>query len=336
MATITQRLTALEAFRDEQQRPWNKTTSDRIAALEAKVAKLEAGTTPTPPVPVPPTGKSVTVTSIKALNEAITDDTLDEIVVKDGTYTVTGSTQHLPTSLWIGGSGNYSSKGRTRPLTVRAQTPGGVIFDGAGKAAGIAFEDGAHHQTWDGFRFRNILTSSGVIEIAGYSARSAPHHITLRRLTIESTCTQPAGSTQNHAFYFSHALPTGPNNILLEDITIEQVVGSNTALYGGIHAYHGNTSAPAPHHVTIRRLKVTGCEVPIVLWWDATNAVTDWLFEDVTIKSADTYAIRFEQQAQKGPITFRRVTSTGSRQGGFSSSLGANPGGVVFDSCSLA
>ena len=53
MATTAQRLTALETFRDDQQRPWNKATSDRIGALEARLAKLEGASTPTPPTPVP-------------------------------------------------------------------------------------------------------------------------------------------------------------------------------------------------------------------------------------------------------------------------------------------
>ena len=43
------------------------------------------------------------------------------------------------------------------PVTVRAET-GGVVFDGGGASSfgGLSFEDGAHDQTWDGFRFANM------------------------------------------------------------------------------------------------------------------------------------------------------------------------------------
>ena len=53
-------------------------------------------------------------------------------------------------SLWIGS--RYAS--RTRAVIVRAETRGGVTFDGGGTTyfGGISFEDGAHDQTWDGFR----------------------------------------------------------------------------------------------------------------------------------------------------------------------------------------
>jgi hypothetical protein len=48
-------------------------------------------------------------------------------------------------SFWIGA--RYA--GRTNPVTVRAETPGGVTFDGGGTTyfGGITFVEGAHHQT---------------------------------------------------------------------------------------------------------------------------------------------------------------------------------------------
>ena len=45
------------------------------------------------------------------------------------------------------------------PIIVRAETPGGVTFDGSGNSGGyggLSFEDGAHDQTWDGFNFANM------------------------------------------------------------------------------------------------------------------------------------------------------------------------------------
>lgn len=54
MATIAQKVTALEDFRDSQQRPWNKQTSDRIAELSRRIAALEAQTPVEPDVDPPP------------------------------------------------------------------------------------------------------------------------------------------------------------------------------------------------------------------------------------------------------------------------------------------
>ena len=52
-------------------------------------------------------------------------------------------------------------------MTVRAETRGGVTFDaGGGNLGGLSFNGGAHHQTWDGFKFANGVTSqTGVIMI---------------------------------------------------------------------------------------------------------------------------------------------------------------------------
>ena len=76
---------------------------------------------------------------------------------------------------------------RTNPVTVRAETSGGVIFDGGGAACfgGISFEDGAHDQTWDGFIWQNGTPAATARVVARVSSCSAatrasprpPHHL---------------------------------------------------------------------------------------------------------------------------------------------------------------
>ena len=55
---------------------------------------------------------------------------------------------------------------------------------------------------------------TGIIEVGSYTSRRAPHHITLRNITIEASCTGSAttasGNTLDHAFYIGQALDPGP------------------------------------------------------------------------------------------------------------------------------
>ena len=120
-------------------------------------------------------GTSVRVTSIPALLTALANNSIDEIVVANGTYHVSPSGQLKADSLWIGGDKMVA---RTRPITVRAETLGGVTLDGTGDTGAygaLSFEDGAHDQTWDGFRFTNMAAIyTGIIEVGGYVPRRRP------------------------------------------------------------------------------------------------------------------------------------------------------------------
>ncbi len=165
-----------------------------VVALILLVAVLPAATpTPAPestpaPTSTPTPSSSVRVSSIPALLTALANDAVDEVVVANGTYRVSPSSRLATDSLWIGAR----FAGRTRPVTVRAETRGGVTFDGGGGSAfgGLSFEDGAHHQTWDGFHFANMAArETGIIEVGGYLPRRTPHHITLRNIVIEASCT---------------------------------------------------------------------------------------------------------------------------------------------------
>lgn len=276
-------------------------------------------------VPSIPAAKTVTVTSIAALLATLDDDSVDVIVVKDGTYHVSPSNAERADSLWIGSK--YAD--RTRPILVRAQTRGGVILDGTGGSGygGLSFEDGAHHQTWDGFTFANMRAEyTGIVEVGGYVPRRAPHHITLRNITIKSSCTGRAtamkGSTWDHGIYIAHAIGTGPHDLLFEDITVDGRGG----LASAVHFDHGDAAAPAATDVTVRRLHVTGTQQAIILWEPTLHNIT---FDDVDVTGALAYAIRYESIGATG-IVFSNVTSTGSGCQGFYSSQGSMPAGLTF------
>ena len=303
-------------------------------------AAVFAAATPTPtpkPTPTPPAQKTVTVSSISALKSALVDDSVDVIVVRNGTYHVSPSNQAVSDSLWIGSaaSGGYAFDARTRPVTVRAETKGGVVFDGGGASAfgGLSFEDGAHHQTWDGFRFANMRADyTGIIEVGSYTSRRAPHHITLRNITIEASCTGRAttasGNTLDHAFYIGQALDPGPHDLTFEDVTVRGEGNLATAF----HFYNGADRGPTSKNawnVLVRRMTVTGTQQALLVWETTAHDIT---FEDVTISNARAHAVRYEYGSA---IKFNRVTSTGSGSSGFYSSKGTSPAGVTITNSSL-
>jgi hypothetical protein len=213
---------------------------------------------------------------------------------------------------------------------VRAATIGGVTFDGGGGAfGGISFVQGAHDQTWDGFHFANGVTdSTGVVLFGGYTGWAAPHNIALKHITIDASCHRANSGATDHGVYLASAVG-GPHDILIEDLT---VVGTDSmGLWSAIHADHGDTSNPASHDVTIRRLKVTGTHDAMLLW---TPPLHNWLIDGATITNASQFAVRFESVGAQN-IQLRGIVSTGSGSAGFYSSMGAHPAGVTFVSNSF-
>jgi hypothetical protein len=275
-------------------------------------------------------GRSQRVSSIQGLLEALADDGVREIVVADGTYHVSSSARQAADSLWIGDRFAL----RTKSVTVRAETIGGVTFDGGGTAyfGGISFEDGAHHQTWDGFVFANgEATQTGVITFGGYAGREAPHHITLRNITIPASVTGNATSlsapTTDHAIYVSEALD-GPHDLLFENLTVDGQGG----LASGLVFYHSDASNLNAWNVMIRRLRITGTQHGIILWDQTLHDIT---IEAATITDVLGSAISYESPGATN-ILLSDVTSTGSGAGtGFQSSLGPAPPGVTFRNTSL-
>jgi hypothetical protein len=319
------------------------TAGHPLVAIDAfKVTSLVTVASPSPapspsPSPTPPpsgSGSTVTVSSISSLRSVLADNSVGTIIVKNGTYAVSRAANDSSTSLWIGP--RYAS--RTRPVLVRAETTGGVTFTGSGGSGygALAFEGGAHDQTWDGFRFTNMAAyQSGIIEIAGYTTRAAPHHITLRNLTITSSCTGRAttanGNVFDHAVYFSQAASPGAHDIVFENFNVDGRGNLATAF----HFFHGaDQGGYNAHNVTIRNLTVIGTQQAFLIWEPSVYNVT---LDGAHITNARAYAIRFETIGSKIPtgIVIKNVTSTGSGYQGFYSTLGAHPPGVTFSNDSL-
>ena len=276
----------------------------------------------------------MTVSSIPALLSALTDNTVDVIVVANGTYSVSASNQMASNSLWIGAA----TAGRTNPVTVRAQTVGGVTFDGGGGSGygGLSFEAGAHDQTWDGFTFANMAANyTGIIEIGAYTSRAAPHHLTLTHLTVLASCTGRAttanGSTWDHAVYMGQALAPGPHDITIDDLTVHGEGNLATA----IHFFHGaDDGGVNAHNVLIRNLTVTGTQQAFLIWEPSVSNVT---LDGALISNAKAYGVRYETIGSSWPsgIVLRNVTSTGSGYQGFFSSAGSSPPGISFSTDSF-
>jgi hypothetical protein len=259
------------------------------------------------------------VTSVPALLGALADNSVDEIVVANGTYHVSPASNTQSESLWIGSR----FAGRTNPVTVRAETRGGVTFDGGGATSfgGLAFVDGAHDQTWDGFNFANgQATNTGVIFFGGGSGQ-APHHITLRHIAILASCTGH-NDRNDHGVYFSMAAD-GPHDILIEDLTVD---GSGpTPLSSALHFYHSDSANRNAWNVTVRRLVVSGTYQAVILWDSTLRNIT---IDGATISNARYSAVRYEDPGSA--IVLKDIVSSGSGQKGFYSSLGNNPPGVTF------
>ena len=278
------------------------------------------------PAPAPTTGESVKVSSIPSLLSALTNNSITDIVVADGTYQISSAGAKRSNSLWIGS--RFAS--RTRPVTVRAETTGGVIFDGGGNTSfgGLTFAEGAHHQTWKGFTFANGTPSNtGVVVFGGYAGRAAPHHITLRSITIPASVVSSDPGLNDHAVYVSSAVD-GPHDLVLDGLTVDGRGGLDSAL----HFYHSDAANQNAWNVTVRRLRVTGTWQAIILW---DRTLHNILFDDARITNATNVAIAYESPGATG-IKFSDVISTGSGAGtGFYSSLGASPSGVTFLNSSL-
>ena len=126
-----------------------------------------------------------------------------------GTYRVSAAASKRSDSLWIGA--RFAD--RTKAVTVRAETHGRVTFRRRWWivfSAAPPFEEGAHDQVWDGFRFANgEPTQTGVIVIGGsgggYAGLAAPHPVTQRNISIAGSATSTyAGSGDRSIFPWAH------------------------------------------------------------------------------------------------------------------------------------
>lgn len=291
------------------------------------------------PEPIPGVGGTVTVYSIPQLKTALADNSIGTITVANGTYSISTAASQGTNSLWIN---NFV---RTNPVLVRAETSGGVIFDGGGATyfGGITFNNGSCYQTWDGFIFQNgSPTHTGVVVFGGYAGMTAPHHITLRNITVRNTW-WTGGTNQDHAIYYSKSQYPGPNNLLIENFTV-----TNSNIASAHHFYHDYLSGDESgmyncRNVVIRVGHIYGTYQPIIIW---ARTIQGLVIEDIAIYGALEYAVRYEYG---GGITLRRVTTTDSGYGGiltgYYNNLGSYPNvyeynedgigpeKITFDSC---
>jgi hypothetical protein len=275
----------------------------------------------------------VTVDTVPSLLSALADDSVDVIVVRDGTYHVSPASDQKPDSLWIGS--RFAA--RTRPVTVQAATRGGVTFDGGGADyfGCISFEQGAHDQVWDGFNCSGgDATATGVITFGGLgrAVPGSPNHITMRSISILASCTgsstTASGPTLDHAFYIADAAGPGPHDLLFDDINVDGEGG----LASAFQFFHSEAGAPNASNVTIHDLTVVGTQEAIIL--------ADPTLRNITIDSAKIveplkYGVFYETQGAQG-ILLSNITSTGSGSGsGFFSAEGPHPAGVRFSNNSF-
>ena len=268
------------------------------------------------------------MTSIPALLTALANNAVTEIVVANGTYRVSGASGKQADSLWIGDR----FAGRTRPVLVRAETTGGVIFDGGGcdllgrprlRRRAPTTRHGRASSSPTGSR-----RPAAAVVFGGWAGRAAPHHITLRDITITRTVTSDngLGVTRDHALHFSEALG-GVHDILVDGYTVDGAGGLDSAVYFGDETLPGSPSA---WNVTVRNMKVTGTETTIIFW---ESTIKNVLIEDSTITGATRFALRY--QLADTNIVLRRVTSTGSGSQGLYTPPGANLTGLILENCDL-
>jgi hypothetical protein len=265
-------------------------------------------------------GSTVRVGSVGALLTALANNNVTTIVVRNGTYRVSPAAAQRSNSLWIGA--RFAK--RTRAVIVRAETRGGVTFDGGGSHyfGGLSFESGAHDQIWDGFRFANgEATDTGVVTFGGYSGKAAPHHIRLRYITFLSSLHGHTATT-DHAIYVAQALH-GPHDLVFNYIKVDGT--GSQPLSSGLHFYHHNSTNPNAWNVIVRHLTINGTSTGIAIW-DST--LHDIRIDTATITGARFNAIQYEQPGRR--IVLANIVTRRSGQLGFYSSYGRRPPGVTF------
>jgi hypothetical protein len=190
--------------------------------------------------------------------------------------------------------------------------------------------------------FANMAAvSTGIIEVGGYSPRRTPYNITVRNITILSSCTGRAttasGNTLDHGIYVANSLTDGPHNLLFENITVH----GEGNLASAIQFYHGDASNPGAHDVTIRNLTVTNTQQAVILWNETLKNIT---IDGLHSTGAKAYAIRYEPYGEgtgghASGIVISNDTSVGPHwtgfPGGLYSSLGSSPIGLTQTNDSL-
>jgi hypothetical protein len=260
-------------------------------------------------------GSVTQVSSIASLKTAAADNNIDEIVLADGTYSIVNATSELTTSLFFGSS----LASRTRPLTIRAATTGGVTFDGASASmCGLFTGVGAHDLTFDGFRFANVNpVSTGVVTVSRHISgadEAAPYNLSFKNITVLATClgANSPGNFTDHAFYISSAALPGPYGLLFEDCTVVPPADTTRLLHSVLHMFGDeNATDTTPTNVTARRVSGTAKDGALI--W-GTN-IADVLLDTCTFTDCTVFGVR--QRYANTNIEYRATHSTGSGTQGY-------------------
>ena len=165
---------------------------------------------------------------------------------------------------------------------------------------------------------------TGVVTFGGYSGMPAAHHITLRDLqflgSLTGSSTSVLSPSTDHAIYVSKAAG-GPHDLVFEDITVDGSGG----LASAIQFYSHDDVSSNAWNVWIRKLTVSGTQRGLIIW-DST--LHDIVVDSATVTGALAYGVQYEQPG--ADIFLANVTTVGSGEGGFHSSLGNAPPGLVF------
>ena len=243
----------------------------------------------------------------------------------DGTYVVSPAIERRADSLWIGS--RYAS--RTRPVVVRAETRGGVTFDGGGADAlrRHQLRGGCPPPDLGRVRVRqrdpDLDRGGGVRRLQRWLRRL--HHITMRSLRFAASI---RGSIpQDHDIYISATThgTGGPHDLLFEDIQADGSGGIMSAFNFG-HDWGDNA-----WNVTVRRLTAVNFDTAIVVWGE--GVLDHLLFEDITVTNSGRFAVRYENGSDSR-IVFRKRGQQRLGQPG-STAHGTPVPGVTLSNCSF-
>lgn len=294
----------------------------RVSALEAAVAAL----TPPPPVIVE-VPKVVPAATVADIVRWLADDTVDVIDVADGR--VACPTASTSQGLWI--DGRFAA--RTRPVTVRPHTDGGVVLDGGGADhwEAVVFQDGAHDIAFGPFRLANATVTQGGAIVFGQSGSHVPtgvRDIAMRGWSADGTVRSGSALSQlgDHFVYFSSS-STPSTGITLDDFALSSA--SPDGLDSAAHFYIQPALGVGPQGVRLRRWRVSGTDQALV-FYDATLAGVS--VEDTAIAGARKYAVRYHDPARS--VTLQNVVSTGSGLKGLLADSGT--AGLTLAVCSLS
>ena len=193
---------------------------------------------------------------------------------------------------------------------------GGVTFDGSQNKyyGGVTFNDGAHDQTWRGFRFVNgEATGTGVIVIGGYQNLPPTKNIRIEDCEIAEFWGSDTGN-HGHGVYISQAfggrIPGWFSTACGSRIPARTSAAASTSTTTPTTARW--LRSPTTSTPTTRSFGVP-CSPAAMSASTSGHTRSRWLLiEDCKIVNARSRAVCYERGED---VTFRRVVSTGTPSG---------------------